>query len=757
MDNVLKFTSIVNSNIFNKDFQDFKENNEIKFSNCRYHNGGIAVLYAPNGTGKSSLSDILANKENTSYKAKYNGNQINPDDNIFHIIKDQISRNIIKGNASDYIIGPNIKQEFYLEDKINSLFYDIFVNKLSIKYKNDYGIKSKTHFFLKELKNKYPLEYVFISDIVNNKSKGTLIDRDKIINYVSNCDNKKNKIAICDDKQKFIVDSNHIKLVEKILLINKTSIKKNADINKIEYNDVAIRVLDKYKDLDYCLVCDNPDFDGEKLLQQKKISRESIFNKLDVDSKKLLKNVSEDVTLDGNDPFNIKNIILNFISEGIFEKFNALQEELEYYINAIHNQIINLIFEIFEETDIVNCYSQLKDLKSKAPKIDSEELLYIEAIIKDNIEEEIKIERDIKDGNNFSIKLGGNEFLNIERENLHLSTGEQNFISLAFELLLARHSDKEFIVLDDPISSFDSIYKNKIAYCLIKFLENKKQIILTHNTDLIKLLEFQKNNCFNLYLFNNTKEGVNGFIPINKKEKKLLLSLADLINLFQNKNDELINNIIDQKLFLISMIPFLRGYSHIIMDGNPIYSRLSTIMHGYENVSLNISAYYFELFGFQFSDCIISTQDILSINFKDIDKFFIKEEEYPLLSDTLYQTLAYYHLRMKVENKLVTMFNLDKAKQYTLNQIFMEIFNSESNDDDNVKENKRKYRVFFTSRKTLINEFNHFEGNMNIFQPAIDITETSLQKEIDDIEIKLNKMTKEMFVTKIFGDKKCQK
>lgn len=48
-----------------------------------------------------------------------------------------------------------------------------------------------------------------------------------------------------------------------------------------------------------------------------------------------------------------------------------------------------------------------------------------------------------------------------------------------------------YIELDDPISSFDSVYKNKIAFCIIKFLENKKQIILTHNTDLIRLLEVQ--------------------------------------------------------------------------------------------------------------------------------------------------------------------------------------------------------------------------------------------------------------------------
>ena len=47
-------------------------------------------------------------------------------------------------------------------------------------------------------------------------------------------------------------------------------------------------------------------------------------------------------------------------------------------------------------------------------------------------------------------------------------------------------------------------------------------------------------------------------------------------------------------------------------------------------------------------------------------------------------------------------------------------------------------KVFFLSRKTLINEFNHFEGNMNIFQPAIDISDSSLKKEKEDIVNALN-------------------
>lgn len=42
-------------------------------------------------------------------------------------------------------------------------------------------------------------------------------------------------------------------------------------------------------------------------------------------------------------------------------------------------------------------------------------------------------------------------------------------------------------------------------------------------------------------------------------------------------------------------------------------------------------------------------------------------------------------------------------------------------------------RIALTSKKTLINEFNHFEGNLSIFQPAIDITDKALNKEKKDI------------------------
>ena len=218
------------------------------------------------------------------------------------------------------------------------------------------------------------------------------------------------------------------------------------------------------------------------------------------------------------------------------------------------------LYHCFDGTSLFTDFDEHARLTSMQPRLDSEELLFIEKVISENIGKNITIVRDEENDKNYKLKIGNKDLLGTERKQMELSTGEQNFISLAFELLYARHSDKEYIIMDDPISSFDSVYKNKIAFCIIKFLENKKQVILTHNTDLIRLLDVQLNNCFNLYILNNVEDGENGFIPVSEKEKKLLINLHELIALFQNKGNELMGAIHDKKQFLMSMIPFMRGY-----------------------------------------------------------------------------------------------------------------------------------------------------------------------------------------------------
>lgn len=447
-------------------------------------------------------------------------------------------------------------------------------------------------------------------------------------------------------------------------------------------------------------------------------------------TKDILDKIVCDNSLVNLDPFEIKKIVGSFIADGNSTDLVKLQLELKTYVNSLGDEMIYILLHCFDGTNFFNDFDEHAQLVERQPQLDSEELLFIENIISENVGKDITIVRDEDNDKNYKLKIGNKDLLGTDRKDMELSTGEQNFISLAFELLLARHSNKDYIIMDDPISSFDSVYKNKIAFCIIKFLENKKQLILTHNTDLIRLLDVQLNNCFNLYILNNIHDGTNGFIPVSEKEKKLLINLHQLIALFQNKNNELIQVIKNKRQFLMAMIPFMRGYAHIGLDSNDYYGQLSNIMHGYGNGNLDVIPIYNSLFGNVFDGTeIISVADILNINCDSLN--ILDKTYFPLLADTLEQTLVYYHLRMKVEKELVDVFNIQTDDMTMLNQIIRRAF--KCNDTDSNYEKMRGFRVFFTSRKTLLNEFNHFEGNMNIFQPAIDITKAALQKEIKEI------------------------
>ena len=72
---------------------------------------------------------------------------------------------------------------------------------------------------------------------------------------------------------------------------------------------------------------------------------------------------------------------------------------------------------------------------------------------------------------------------------------------------------------------------------------------------------------------------------------------------------------------------------------------------------------------------------------------------------------------------MVNKFNINTDQYTQLGQIISAAFP----DDNDIEQIRNRIRL--TSKKTLINEFNHFEGNLSIFQPAIDITEHALSTE----------------------------
>lgn len=744
----LEFSSIKNGTIFPDSFQHLnEENGTIEFKHMQGA-GGLAVVYAPNGTGKSSFANVLRTTTASDYisfsATDENGSPITPESGLFHVVQDQLNRNIIQGKETDYLVGEQIRREYDLKDQINSLYNTALAN-LNLKYKNDYKVTKVGDFLLTRIGtvDEYVRPRLYIRDLVKTQSKGKGINQEEFIAYIRDDENKPSLVDLDNEKRQFVINDCHSKkIVEVIINLNHQAITSDPQVVQIERHDDAIKLLNKYHDLDTCVVCDNHDFDGNSILTRKTENRQHIYESLDQATKDLLDKVIKDDSLELSDPFEIKNTIRAFISGEDSVEILQLQDELRAYVYAIGNEMIEELFHCFDESGFFQKYDEYYALTQINPQLDNEEILFIQEIISENIGKDITIERD-ESSRNYKLKIGGKDLIGVNPKDLQLSAGEQNFISLSFDLLFARRSNSPYVVLDDPISSFDSVYKNKIAFCIIKFLEDKKQIVLTHNTDLIRLLNVQKNNSFNLYILSRAEDGQNGFIPVNQQEKQLLINLHELVKLFQNntnqqgENVSLYDAIGNRRDFLMAMIPFMRGYANIVRDPNHYYNQLSGIMHGYERGSLDVVPIYNELFGYDFGGQeVISTSDILNIDCNALD--IIDEESFPLLSETLRQTLVYYHLRMKVEKELTDLFPMRTDDNPMLSQVISRAFNAERNNPD--FEIKRRFRVFLNSRKTLLNEFNHFEGNLNIFQPAIDITPEALDKEIRDIEAKLSEI-----------------
>ncbi|WP_272518071.1 MULTISPECIES: AAA family ATPase [unclassified Providencia] len=698
--------------IFTDEYLKLTENNKLDFEHKK-----LCVLYGPNGTGKTSLSKVLGQTKGAEYDIDIDGVRLTEkDDLVAHIISDQNDRNIIQGETQDFILGEDIRKEYELKENLNAAFSFLFEDELVNLLKKKYQIsKIKTHFdeliLDKEVRT-------FIADIANSKSRGKKIPREEFISVVYGV-KVDSEPEYDNEKLKFFIEdySKDGSIIRALSSYNFQLNGQEEGIVKLEEQNEALTILKKFSYIDECLVCDHP-IDALKKLKQKEQQYEVTSNQMGEHEKEIAENIIKNLSL--IDPFGIKSKVRSAIKEEDKTIISKLILDFNHYKSVYWILLKNDFINISTSQSLQETHNAYQELLKNKPVFGSEDILFIEQFLNESLEREISLERD--SDNNIRLMLGGKDFLNKNRQDLELSNGEQNFLSLAFELLKAKNSKCELIVLDDPISSFDSIYKNKLAYAILSFLSLKKTLILTHNTDLIKLLEHQAKECLNLYYFNNIVGENNGFIPINKNERDILLYIHEFLALLRK---DIKAEIFDEKQFIISLVPFMRGLCQIF-NLDEERNKLTQLMHGYCNEKINITDIYEKVFSTEVLDEVhqISAQEIIDWDYTKFNP--LKSENYPLLSKTLRHTITYLYLRLNVEKKLVEKYSINTKKYDMLSSIIFKSFKGDDTD-------KIQNRVFFMAKKTLLNEFNHFEMDMNIFQPAIDITDKALIKEREQI------------------------
>jgi ABC-type lipoprotein export system ATPase subunit len=487
----LTFSKIEYSDVFTRDFSNFTRNNQINFPTSEQ----IAVVYGPNGTGKTSLIKVLSDSAQTHVEFNFDGVPYTHGASVFHVINDQNNRNIISGETRDFFLGDNIRHEFELQDQLADRRKNLVTTIISLL--KEKGISAARSPLLELLPNTNLK--AFLKDCANSKSKGERYTNEQIVSLFS-------EIAISnagdysEEKLNFLI-SDFGKKTAVIFLIEKLSgetVVPNAHVREIEENTEAISILSRFHK-NQCIVCDNENIDWEALLSSKTENRDAVKQTLEPKVKEVLEQIT-DLSL-ANDPFNLKHRLLDTIESGnmqiVTDIVTEIQECKQQYITLLRN----ILRDAYDSSGFEPIYQEYQQLVATAPAITDEDYLYIQEIIANSMSKPLTVERD--ENKRLRIRLSNQEFLGKDREELPLSTGEQNFLSLTFEFLKAKNSTCPVVVIDDPVSSFDSIYKNKVVYAIVKILHHKKRIVLTHNTDLIRLLDGQYNHCFKLYLLNS--------------------------------------------------------------------------------------------------------------------------------------------------------------------------------------------------------------------------------------------------------------
>ena len=292
------------------------------------------------------------------------------------------------------------------------------------------------------------------------------------------------------------------------------------------------------------------------------------------------------------------------IDTSCLEIFN--NEKVKEFTDTINEEINSIIANIKSlKSDIGNLKGLISSATEKAVS-DINEFLNMAGI---NYSLEINHESDKSTKTILKYISKHKNHTPIENIKLHLSWGERNAFALVLFMHYALSKNPDLIILDDPISSFDSNKKYAIINRLFvnnqkKSLHKKTVLMLTHDFQpVIDFVTLSKPNGEHVsaYFLQN-KDGIVSEIKISDNDIKSLPIL-----LSENASNQSLN-----KIHRITSLRKLLEHTKTDQDQNLAYNLLSCLLHGKDSPT------YSDETPITFED-IVSGEDIIKKHITDFN------------------------------------------------------------------------------------------------------------------------------------------
>ncbi len=648
-----------------------------------YSNNNVAIIYAPNGTMKSSLAKTFeAIRDERQVEEKIYGFKsscsISDEDNVA-ISKEQIivinpfDENAYEGQGLLMANEPLRKAYLNIHDSIESKKESLYS-----KIKEKFGYSNRNNFDVKNtMLNDWGLtvkkEYdclIKIKELLHDSMMNCQLHEDDI-DYASLFNDKvysmmktgktgelieeyENKYRELVDKslymQQGIIDHNNYGNISNALNANGFFAANNEVVLKAKDGSTSI-TLKEQKELD-----DLVKKEKEQVLNSKEIKE--LFEKIN-------KEISKNKDTQAFNAFlqTHQDIIVEYKDIDLFKK--KVWVKVFLYYERLLDELIDDYNKAQEDLKKLrdDAREQVTDWKKALDLF--KERFFVPFSIEPSNQEDVILNMELPSFKYiFSDSRGEKE---VTKDNLLnvLSTGERRayyILNMIFQILVAKKQGKEcLVVLDDISESFD--YKNK--YAIIEYISDISEYTDANDEKLFKILLLTHNFDFYRTVSSRITKRGNSFIAFVDSDKIKLEKGQYTKNIFMHYKNTLVKKYSDN--IMVASIPFVRNLiEYTEGDDNEDYLTLTSVLHYKEN-----------------------TREITLNQIQDIfNKYWCKKEpttfavgrESELIYDILMQESEKITdiEKLEIENKLILSMAIRlMGEEYMQNKIISDLLNGQ--------------------------------------------------------------------------------